>query len=168
MTEQEFQAAYPLLLRWVQQTLDQHAQAARPVDSLGFKRLPGFYRAETLGSARVVATERIPVPPLSAWGLTRFAAFERMPMAGMTYQNTLFVRSDRAQDESLYFHELVHVIQWRMLGAERFLFLYADGLERFGYRKCPLEVMAFELQARFHAECPPFDVEAEAGRRLGQ
>ena len=57
-------------------------------------------------------------------------------------------------------HGLVHVIQWRLLGPERFLALYADGLERLGYRNSPLEAMAFTLQKRFDREAQPFSVEA--------
>jgi hypothetical protein len=68
--------------------------------------------------------------------------------------------------ESLHFHELVHVVQWRILGPERFLWAYADGLERFGYRNSPLEVVAYDLQERFDAGVKPFDVEAEVARRL--
>jgi hypothetical protein len=30
-------------------------------------------------------------------------------------------------------HEMVHVVQWRMLGPEMFLAQYADGLECSGY-----------------------------------
>ena len=52
-------------------------------------------------------------------------------------------------DEGLYFHELMHVVQWRMLGPERFLAAYADGLEKFGYRNSPLEAMAYDAQAAF-------------------
>jgi hypothetical protein len=168
MTEQEFRAALPRLLQWVRWTLDLHKQRARPVHSLGFNRLPDFYRAEILAGAKAVAVQRVPVPPLSALGLSRFAAFERMRMSGITYLDTFFVRADQAQDESLHFHELVHVLQWRTLGAERFLWQYADGLDRFGYRRCPLEIAAFELQARFNAARQPFDVEAEVRRCLGQ
>ncbi len=83
-----------------------------------------------------------------------------MEAGGITYLDTYFVRADEAQSESLHFHELVHVIQWRLLGPEKFLALYADGLERFGYRNSPLEVMAYELQERFEREQQPFDVEA--------
>lgn len=110
--------------------------------------------------------DNVPVPPLTAMGLARFAAFERMNMAGITYLDTFFVRADQASDESLHFHELVHVIQWRLLGPERFLWLYADGLERFGYRRSPLEVVAYDLQGQFDAGAKPFDVEAEVGRWL--
>ena len=102
----------------------------------------------------------MPVPPLSAMGLDRFRDFERMDMAGITYLDTYFVRSEHAHVESLHFHELVHVIQWWLLGPEKFLAFYADGLERFGYRNSPLEVMAYNLQDRFESEAQPFNVEA--------
>ena len=74
----------------------------------------------------------------------------------------------RSRYESLHFHELVHVIQWRLLGSEKFLALYADGLERFGYRKSPLEVMAFGLQHRFQREARAFSVEAAFQKLIGE
>jgi hypothetical protein len=40
--------------------------------------------------------------------------------------------------ELLDFYELIHVIQWRLLGPEAFLATYAAGLETFGYRNSPL------------------------------
>jgi hypothetical protein len=166
MTEQEFRAVYPIVLQWLEQTLRQHASAARPVSSLGFNRLPLFYHAAVLASSKVVPIQKIPVPPLSAMGLVRFADFERMETAGITYLDTFFIRADLTLDESLHFHELVHVVQWRILSPERFLWLYADGLDRFGYRNSPLEVIAYDLQNRFDGGGKPFDVEAEVRRRL--
>jgi hypothetical protein len=168
MTDQEFQAIYPAPFHWLQQTLHQQASAARPVSSLGFKRLPEFYPAEILTASKVVAVQRTPVPPLSAMGLERFADFERMSTAGTTYLDTIFIRAKHAGNESLHFHELVHVVQWRILGPERLLWLYADRLERFGYRNSPLEVVAFDLQDQFDAGCEPFDAEAEVRRRLNR
>ena len=165
MTDQEFHAIYPSVFGWVQQTPGQYAPAARPVNSLGFRRLPDFYDADTLAKAKAVVVEKVPVPPLSTMGLGRFADFERMSMAGITFLDTYFVRADQARDESLHFHELVHVIQWPILGPEAFLAAYADGLERFGYRGNPLEVMACDLQARFDAHERPFDVAAEIRSR---
>ena len=166
MTEQEFRAVYPIVLQWLEQTLRQHASATRPVSSLGFNRLPLFYHGAILADSKVVAVQKVPVPPLTAMGLVRFADFERMETAGITYLDTFFVRTDQTWDESLHFHELVHVVQWRILGPERFLWLYADGLERFGYHNSPLEVIAYDLQDRFDDGCKPFDVEAEVRRRL--
>lgn len=166
MNELEFRAIYPALLQWLRQTLLKHAAEAKSVGSLGFARLPGFYRPETLSLAKVVAVQNIPVPPLSAMGLSRFADFEGIPMAGITYLDTFFIRPELAAMESLHFHELVHIVQWRILGPEGFLWAYADGLERFAYRNSPLEVVAYDLQERFDAGVKPFDVEAEVARRL--
>jgi hypothetical protein len=160
MTEQEFRAIYPLIADWIQKTLADHASVARPVASLGFSRLPRYYNEKTLASAKVVYVPRVPVPPLSAMGLDRFSDFEQMDAGGITYLNTYFVRADQSHSESLHFHELVHVIQWRLLGPEKFLALYADGLERFGYRNSPLEVMAYNLQDRFDREAQSVSVEA--------
>jgi hypothetical protein len=160
MTEQEFLKVYPLIIKWIRNTLAQYASAARPVASLGFKRLPHYYQQNTLIAAKVVVVPKVPVPPLSAMGLDRFSDFERMDAGGITYLDTYFVRADHSQIESLHFHELVHVIQWRSLGPEKFLALYADGLERFGYRNSPLEKIAYDLQERFDREAQPFDAEA--------
>jgi hypothetical protein len=165
-TEQEFRAVYPLIAGWIERTLAEHATAARPAASFGFSRLPDYYDAQVLASSKVVVVSRVPIPPLSAMGIDRFRDFERMNAGGITYLNTYFVNTDRARDESLHFHELVHVIQWRVLGPERFLRLYADGLERLGYRKSPLEVMAFSLQHRFQREAKAFSVEAACQRLI--
>ena len=76
---------------------------------------------------------------------------------GMTYLDTFFVHQSRASDESLYFHELIHVIQWRLLGPERFLAAYADGYEKHGYKDSPLEVMAYDAENTFVTATQPFD-----------
>ncbi len=123
MTEHEFRAAYPLIADWIQKTLAKHAAAARPVASLGFRRLPDYYEAQLLASSKAVVVPKVPMPPLTAMGLDRFGDFEHMDPGGITYLNTFFVRADCARDESLHFHELVHVIQWRLLGPEKFLAL---------------------------------------------
>lgn len=161
MTEQEFRAIYPLVADWIQRTLAHHASAARPVVSFGFSRLPQYCSQDILANAKVVVVPKVPMPPLSAMGLDRFSDFEHMDAGGITYLDTYFVRADHAHLESLHFHELVHVIQWRLLGPERFLATYADGLERCGYYNSPLEKMAYGFQERFEREAQPFSVEAE-------
>ena len=59
----------------------------------------------------------------------------------------------------------IHVIQWRILGPEQFLRLYADGLEHFGYRDSPLEKMAYDAEAAFTAK-EIFDAEQLVARKL--
>ena len=115
-----------------------------------------------------MVVERIPVPPLSSIGLSRFAEFERGDYGGITYLNTYFLKSAGGDDESLHFHEMVHVVQWHVLGAERFLALYASGLEAFGYRNSPLEKMAYEAQELFDHSAAVFDAEKLVGEKLGR
>ena len=149
------------LLNWIQQTLDAHAHERRAVSSFTFLRLPQYFSAELLSGSSVVPTDRPPVPPLSKLGLSEFVGFEKQPMSGITYFDTYFVERGAVGDESLHFHELVHIIQWQVLGPKDFLLLYAAGLAEFEYRDCPLEAMAYDHQRRFDAGIPPYSVEAE-------
>jgi hypothetical protein len=118
-----------------------------------------------LTSANVVRVDQLPIPPLSSWGLTRFADFERGNFNGITYLNTFFIKRNELRNEAIHFHELIHVVQWRILGPEQFLRSYADDLERFGYRDCPLEVMAYDAEAAFMAN-DIFDAEKMVARKL--
>lgn len=94
-------------------------------------------------------------------GLAGFDEFENLDAASITYLSSYFVRHGYERDESLHFHELVHVVQWQHLGPEHFIMAYALGhLLSGGYRTKPLEEMAYGLQARFDANTPAFDVAA--------
>jgi hypothetical protein len=101
-------------------------------------------------------------------GLHRFRDFERGDWDGITYLDTIFLKRTKTADEQLHFHELIHVVQWRLLGPERFLKLYADGLERFGYEDSPLERMAYTAQAEFSRSSRAFDAQALVLRELRQ
>jgi hypothetical protein len=165
MTPEEFHKYYPRLLGWIDNTLRAHAANARTVASRGFPRLSLYFNANTLTSTKVVLVDQLPIPPLSSWGLTRFADFERGAFNGVTYLNTFFLKRRELRNEAIHFHELIHVIQWRILGPENFLRVYADGLERFGYRDSPLEIMAYDAEAAFKAN-DVFDAEIMVAQKL--
>jgi hypothetical protein len=165
MTPEEFEKYYPRLLGWIDVTLRAHAEDTRTVVSRGFPRLPFYFSVETLRSAKVVLVDQLPIPPLSSWGLTRFADFERGNFSGITYLNTFFIKRGDLRNEAIHFHELIHVVQWRFLGAEQFLRTYAEGLERFGYRASSLEVVAYDAEARFTAN-DVFDAEKMVVQKL--
>lgn len=159
----------PQVREWIGQTLAHHQSQARPVSSYGFTRLPQFYSADTLASTFVVEVPQLPVPPLAELGLPGFDEFENGNYAAITYLNTYFVCSSQARDESLHFHELVHVIQWQHLGAGAFLAAYAAGyLVAGNYRDNPLEVMAYGLQRYFDEGQPPANVEPLIRRQLDE
>jgi hypothetical protein len=158
----------PLITGWIDATLTAHAGAARPVADFGFKRLPNFYSPELLARTKVVAVARVPVPPLTAIGLPEFAAFEQGDYAGITFKDTYFMQASQVANESIHFHELVHVVQWAHLGVERFLLAYAAGLAANGYRNSPLETMAYDLQDYFDRNGQPGDGSAIIRRKLNE
>ena len=151
---------------WIQQTLMVHKVLARSVTSKNFKRLPLYFSRTQIEAAKFVVVDRVPVPPLSAIGLYRFMEFERGDYDGITYLDTYFLKRSGADDESLHFHEMIHLVQWRLLGAEFFLAMYAGGLERFGYRNSPLEKMAYDAQELFARSGPVFDAEKLVEEKL--
>jgi hypothetical protein len=166
MTPAEFETNYPLILSWIQGTLTRHTPQARPVSSLGFKRLAQYFSSEVLASSKVVYVAAVPTPPLSAMGLHQFSDFENMNGMGITYLDTFFSREEARGNESLHFHELVHIIQWQVLGPRGFIAAYADGLERVGYRRSPLEVIAHTLESVFRNGTSAFDVAAVVREQL--
>ena len=168
MTPEEFRALYPYVTGWIRQTLSVHEQGAKAVASLGFPRLSRYFGNELLTSAKVVVIDRVPMPPLSAMGLSRFAEYEHGDYEGITYLDTFFVKRRSAAAERLHFHELIHVIQWRLLGPEAFLATYAAGLETFGYRDSPLETMAYNAEASFCLSDQFFDAEKLVAEQLSR
>jgi hypothetical protein len=168
MRPEHFDVLFPHFMAWIRQTLSSYEQQAQTVASQAFPRLPRYFSKELLSAAKFVVVERVPMPPLTALGLSEFAKFERADNSGVTYLDTFFVRRDHARDERLHFHELIHVVQWRCLGPRRFLATYAAGLEAFGYRDSPLEVMAYDAEASFARADKVFDAERLVAGHLGQ
>ena len=78
-------------------------------------------------------------------------------VAAMTLGRLILLRRDHAGDDALVAHELVHVRQWRELGATRFLWRYLGAYARGrfaglshqrAYEAIPLEVEARTLAGR--------------------
>ena len=116
MSPEEFAKAYPPLIAWIRNTLTANAHVAKTVASHGFSRLPLYFTEETLASTKVVIVDPLPVPLLASMGLSRFAGFVRSDPDGITYIDTIFLKPTQSKNENVYFHELIHIIQWRLLG----------------------------------------------------
>ena len=78
-------------------------------------------------------------------------------VAAMTFGPLILLRRDHGHDTALLTHELVHVRQWRELGAARFLWRYLGAYARGrraglghqqAYEAIPLEVEARQLAGR--------------------
>ena len=166
MTPQEFETYFPKVMAWIQQTLLAHKTLARPVTAEKFARLPPYFSKTQIEVAKFVIVDRVPVPPLSSIGLSRFNKFERRDYDGATYIDSYFLKRARANDESLHFHEMIHIVQWRLLGAKLFLAMYAGGLAKFGYRNGPLERIAYDAQELFVRSARVFDAEEFVAEKL--
>jgi hypothetical protein len=168
LTPEEFHTAYPKLRAWIQKTLEFYEENAKPVASMHFVRLPLYFDHSLLGTAKFIAIDRLPMPPLSAMGLSRFTAFEQGNFNGVTYLDRYFIKQTAVTEEAIHFHELIHVIQWRLLGPEDFLAAYANGLDEFGYENSPLEKMAYDAEASFKRSFAIFDAEKFVTEQLGR
>ena len=142
------QQALPQVSKWIDELLADHSPTARPVAGLPFERLGQYFPASLLRDTRTTTVSAVPFPPVSAYGLPEFEAMANMPMAGITFRDMYFVHESYAL-ESIHFHELVHVIQWRVLGFGEFLLTYGAGVVQYGYAESPLEAMAFKFQTEF-------------------
>jgi len=143
-----FHAALPKIREWIDDYLLRHADQARPVHSLGFRRLSTCFPQELLERTKVVTVARVAFPPVERFGLPEFTGMQKMTFAGITFKDTFFLQTGQSA-ESLHFHELVHVVQWAKLGVDNFLLAYGLGLIQFGYDQSPLEQMAYTLQRAF-------------------
>lgn len=142
-----FHSALPLVRGWIDKILKENAGHAVPVADVDLPRIRRIFPADLLKKTKVV-TGSVPFPPLSLMGLHELSEMETMRMSGVTYKDTFFLK-DSQQTESLYFHEMVHAVQWERLGVNNFLLAYGIGLMQFGYRESPFEQMAYSLQTAF-------------------
>jgi hypothetical protein len=142
--------AIPRIEGWMRVLHVTHAGRAQPVSSLGYAGLVRAWPEELLQAARAVSVDRTPFPPVSEYGIPEFEAMARGSWAGITFGHMYFIDEAEA-NEATHFHELCHVVQWRVLGASSFLLSYGLGILSNGYVRSPFEAIAYELQEEFEA-----------------
>jgi len=144
------QLAIPRIESWMKDLHAKHADQAKPADSLGFAGLARAWPADLLKEARAVSVDRTPFPPVLDYGLAEFEGMAQGSWAGITFGHMYFTDKTEA-NEATHFHELCHVVQWKVLGVNRFLLTYALGILANGYARSPFEAIAYELQEEFEA-----------------
>ena len=115
LSPEEFRTAYPKLRAWIQKTLEFYEKNAKPVASMHFVRLPLYFDPSLLETAKFIAIDRLPMPPLSAMGLSRFAVFEQGDFNGITYLDRYFIKQTVVTEEAIHFHVVAHLCgqTWR-------------------------------------------------------
>jgi hypothetical protein len=161
---------------WLQDLHDRHRPNGRPLTAEEKRRLAGFFERDVLDAVRVTLVERFENPEF-------FSIFTEQgkpvpidfsSMAAQAAHDTILVRESRSREGSpsllpLLFHELVHVVQHRVLGAQSYVETYVTGWagSGFAYRSIPMEVQAYELDGRFRsAPGEVFSVEREVRLRF--
>jgi len=118
----------------------------------------GFYPPGFLKESFFVVVDALPKPDFPELQKVGLGDFIDTDFNGITYKNHYFIRMGHHEDFGLHFHELVHVFQWRFLGAQSFIRRYVDEYLKYGYEKAPLEVMAYALESHYRSKGKAFDV----------
>jgi hypothetical protein len=137
----------PAIIQWIQTILNDHSQDKTAISALAHPGLQAYFPASVLENSFAIYTGDIPVIPFHA--IPELSFMNQFQPAGITYLDTFFIINEERENTSIHFHELIHVLQWKLLGMEKFLLCYGHGLFTKGYRDSPLERMAFDLESRF-------------------
>lgn len=155
-----------IIEKWIDETLSRHMHKREPCAALA-NHFEGFYAREFLSKSYYVLVDRIPMPDLPELYEIGLDGFLEMDADGITYKDTYFIKPHLVETLDLHFHELVHVAQWRSLGAPAFIERYIKEYMQYGYDKMPLEEMAYSLQRYYCAyKNRPIDIIAHVERRL--
>ena len=148
--------------RYIISHRDRLASIGRLMPSRFAARLQQYFEPVDLERVRIVQCDPLPIPEPPFSGVIRRLGFDYPGMAtaeGITFDHVIALRS---WSDNLLFHELVHVVQYRLLGVDAFARLYVRGFLLEGdYHRIPLEACAYELERRFDLGGSPFRVESE-------
>jgi hypothetical protein len=155
--------------RYIQYQREKWHGRGTPLSESLRKRFSEYFTAEDLDRVRIVEHARLPIPNPPGYGqllkLSRFALPDPAQVAAITFDDVVVASGEIW--ESLLFHEMVHVTQFRLLGVRLFAEQYMRGfVTTRSYQGIPLEVCAFTLQDRFLRCDGPLDVAAEVRRWL--
>ena len=139
------------VMEYISNQREAYAPRAVPLSAEQCAAMEGFFSPALLRETRllVLRGERVRNPPF--YPMLRALGFDNLPdqqnMAAITFSD--IVVSHQPFSDSLLFHELVHVEQYRQLGIPRFADLYVRGFLAGGsYERIPLELNALALEKR--------------------
>lgn len=150
---------------WLWEQRELHRAKGRRLTKDERQPLQDYYDAQVLDNVLVATVNRISNPPfydeLTGSG---FPILDLSGSAGITFIDCVVVRRPFQQHFpswiSILFHELVHVVQFEILGPRKVLETYLQAWEQNGYQyhDVPFEIQAYRLEARFERHEPLFSV----------
>ncbi|SEF86376.1 hypothetical protein [Vibrio hangzhouensis] len=143
--------------RWIDETIQKYEWQSLPCSE--FEQVfAGYYSPEYLAQCRYVVTEKIPKPDIEGLRGLGLGDFLDMDCGAITYKNMYFIKPQHQSDLEIHIHELMHTIQWQLLGGVGFLERYVREINEFGYDRAPLENMAYDLGRHFNKDRLPIPV----------
>jgi hypothetical protein len=142
---------------WIEQQRELHRPAGGELPAVAKDAVRPFFPPAVLDRARVTLLPVIPNPPF----LEHARDLKGLPvdginfntMEGVTLVDTILISQAVPPTDPLrlMFHELVHAVQYELLGVREFSRQYVPGIVEgeFDYNRIPLEVMAYDLDRRF-------------------
>ncbi len=150
---------------WIDQTNQNHSNEKQPC-SIFEEKFDGFYTKKFLENSYFVLVDEIPKPDFQELRDAGFSNFIDMPAIGITYKDTYYINKDYELGLRLHFHELVHVAQWKILGAGNFIQRYMNEIVTYGYDDSPLEIMAYGLDEHFTNNGSTLDVPSHVSNNI--
>ena len=140
---------------------------SEPIAARFRKEFYAFFPPDLLAEIRVAHAS---VPNPRFYWVVKFLGIGRVLEMSSIGAITLVdvIAYPAGMDRSTLFHELVHAVQYRVLGLQKFARLYVTGfLNGGGYDGIPLERQAYELEERFSRDPRTvFSVENDVLERL--
>lgn len=163
VAEEKLTPAMGRVCQYLKDQRREYRPQGRPLEAEQHTRMNPFFPCGLLPGIRIVKlrNQRLPAPPFYAEA--KALGFTNLPevphMASMTFEDVI-VFCDEISDRRL-FHALVHAVQFKVLGLERYVELFVRSFLRTrNHISVPLEMHAFSLEMQF-SEQPdePFSVE---------
>jgi hypothetical protein len=154
--------AIPVARSWVRSQRKRYRQAdnARRLAESEKRVLGSFFSSAILEKAVIAEVSSIPNPGFYVW-LKRFGIDLTLDLSqarGITFDDTILIRregSEAIRDwYSLLFHELVHVVQYEVLGLDVFIDRYIRAMVAADMNSLQnrFEIEAYALQGRFESD----------------
>ena len=120
-----------------------------PLSAEQFAQMSTYFSAADLHRVRIIEARPLPVLGHRTWRVAHSCGLTLNPahVEAITFGHVILAQGQLAP--RTLFHEIVHVVQYRLLGVYQFAARYMHGYLRGGYDAIDLERCAYSLDARY-------------------
>jgi hypothetical protein len=138
---------------WVREQRDLHRPLGQPLPDATKVLMAPFFPSGTIDGVRWRVVPAIDNPLFLADAAALGIGLDFSHMNGIAFDDTFLVTQAALQGEdpdALAFHEMVHVVQYGVVGVDEFISQYVTGYLASGeYYTIPLELVAYALQMKW-------------------